>query len=353
MTNADNYIPDDQEFLSMADIIRMLYRHRGKIILFMVLVCIITAAFVFSRPAGFESYVSLQIVSEAAKDGRVDKEQFETAILSHLELIQSPLVAAGVKAKLTIPEAFEELKNRVKITRPPKTSIIRILVEDRTEERALEIARLWCNESLSIVDQKNLEKAQIFVRNRIKELQDDWISFRAAAADARARAQRMQGDRLLTLERSVDDNVLWRDLTAGVSQAGAARMTNLFLKSQEINMEYLNVQQQLALVEQQEATARSMREFYQNSLDIIEARLDLKNFDASTQSQEDEQRKDARLYVNVLAKTRDIMPMGDAVVYPAKRGALKKIAIAGFGAFFAASFIAFLFEWLKRANIKG
>lgn len=342
-------VPDDDDFLTLADMVRMLWRHRRKILLFTLLAAGIAAAIVLSAPVGFESMTMLQVAPEYARDGRVDRDQFETSILSHLELAQSSVIAMNVLQHLQPREELIRLWDRVKVTRPPKTSLIRITVRDKTSERALDICRRWVHEVLAAVDQKNIEKAQIFVRIRMKDLQDEWIMQTAAAADVRARAERLQGERLVTLARSVDDTVLWRDLTVGMTQAEAAKMTNLFLKSQAINNEYLDVQRQLSQVEQQAASARAAREFYKSALAILDARLTSrpeKPEGVSTDAFEE-----ARQYVEALVKTRDILPMGDPIVYQARRGAAKKIILAGFGAFAVACSLAFLVEWFKRAHI--
>jgi len=351
MTEADlRPAAGDHEFLTLADIVRMMWRHRWKILVVTLLAGVVAAAVALSKPAGFESSTMLQVVPEYARDGRVDRDQFETSVLSHLELVQSPVIASSVLRQLDPPEELARLLDRVKITRPPKTSLIRLAARARTADRALATCRLWVKEVLAAVDQKNLEKAQIFVRTRMKDLQDDWIKYTAAAADVRARAERLQGERLVTVARSVDDTVLWRDLTVGVSPADASRMTNLFLKSQEINDEYLDIQRQLSLAEQQSAGARAARGFYQAALGILEARLESRPDKAegvTTDSFEE-----ARQYVDALVKARDILPMGDPIVYPAKRGATKTIGLAVFGAFIASCFLAFLVEWFKQAHIR-
>lgn len=340
---------DENEFLTMADLMRMLWRHRFKIVLISLLAGAAMAAVAFIKPAGYESSTMLQIVPEYAPDGRVDRDLFETAILSHLEMAQSPIIASKVQRALDPSEELALLLDRVKIVRSPKTSLIKIAARAKTKEQALNTCRLWISELFAAVDQKNVEKALLFVRLRIKDLHDDWIKNMAAAADIKRRAELLQDQRLLTVERSVDGNILWRDLTAGMSSADASKMTNLFLKSQEVNSEYLDVQRQLILAEQSAASARAARDFYLASIAMLEARL--KSGATAGLDKPAEQLSDARQFVESLVSARDILSVGEPVVAPARRGALKKIVLAMMGTFVFASGLAFLVEWFKQAHI--
>ncbi len=352
MTNSpvDGSNRDDYEFLSMADLVRMIWRHRWKIFVVTFLAAAATAIIVFVRPRGYESTAMLQVVPEYARDGRVDRDLFETAVLSHLEVAQSPVIAFSVLKQLHSDDTLAELMRHVKITRPPKTSLIRIVARAENEGKALETSSLWVKEVLATVDKKNIEKAQIFVRISIKELQDDWIKQTAAAEDVRARAEHMQGERLVTVERSVDNNVLWRDLAAGASHNDVSKMTNLFLKSQEMNAEYLDIKRQLTTAEQSAAAARAAREFYQATLGVLNTYLDAEGqgATATVSNVSDE----VVQYVDALSKARDILPMGESIVSLARRGALKKIVMAAFGAFAAACLLAFFVEWFKQARIQ-
>ena len=199
-----------------------------------------------------------------------------------------------------------------------------------------------------------MEKALIFVRGRLTGLQEGWLNYSAAVNEARRNAEQLKDEKLITVSRSVDDTVLWQDLVKASGSNALKRMSDLQLKSQEMNPEYLAARNQLAGIEQNVAGSIAARKFYIKVVAEIESRLKAApgapvSMGADTP---DETTKEALAYVDALVRPKEVLTLGEPVVYIGARGALKKTVQAGFGALALACMVAFLYEWGRRARLK-
>ncbi len=352
-------VPPEDDFISLADLIRMVWRHRRGILAVTLLAALVTAAYLFLKPRPYEAVALMEVVPEYSREGRVDKDLFETSVLTHHETARSSVVGMRVHKfceASNISLDFADLMSLMKVIRPPKTSIIQGSIALPRAEDALAIARVWRDETMREVQRKAMEKALIYVRGRLKELQEDWLKYTAAVKAARQNAEQLEDQKYITVSRSVDDTVLWQDLVKTSDSNALGRMRDLQLKSQEMNEEYLDARNRLAEAEQNAAGAVNSREFYTRVVDEISRRLRSFNGAGAAPSAaldaDDELAAQALDYVNTQLSSREVLPLGEPVVYRGSRGALKKTALAGFAAFFIACFAAFVYEWARRVGLE-
>lgn len=345
----------DDDFISLADLVRMVWKHRRKIILVSGLVTLVVAAITLMSPRPYEASAIMEVMPEYGRDGRVDKDLFETSILTHLETAKSPVIGMSVLGKCRefgSEITLQDLMNKVTISRPARTSILQCKISMPVKETALKIVEAWRNEVLREIERKSVEKALIFVRGRLRDLQEQWLNYTAAVNEARRNAEKLEDHKLVTVSRSVDDTVLWQDLVKTAEREDLEKMADIHLQSQEINQEYLDARNRLAENEQRAAAAVMSREFYFKVVQELEKRLDPDTAVSEDVNTDDEITKEALDYVNALTRAKEVLALGDPVVYPAPRGALKKTVIAGFGVFFLSCIAAFVYEWAKQAGLE-
>ena len=352
-------IAPEDDFISLADLIRMVWRHRRGILAVTLLAALATAVYLFLKPRPYEASAMMEVVPEYSREGRVDKDIFETSVLTHHETARSSVVGMRVHKFCEgagINLDFADLMSLMKVIRPPKTSIIQGSIILPKAEDALAIARVWRDETIREVQRKAMEKALIYVRGRLKELQEDWLKYTAAVQAARRNAEQLEDQKYITVSRSVDDTVLWQDLVKPADSNALGRMRDLQLKSQEMNEEYLDARNRLAEAEEKAAGAVNSREFYVRVVAEISRRMQSFNGGGAKPSADldaaDELAAQALDYVNTQLSSKEVLPLGEPVVYRGSRGAMKKTALAGLAAFFIASFAAFVYEWSRRLGLE-
>ena len=355
-TQTPSTAPKD-DFINLADLIRMIWRHRYAILAVTLLAALATAACFLLKPVPYVAVAMMEVVPEYSRDGQVDKGFFETRVLTHLETARSTV--AGMQVQKTcdsqgIKLDFSELRQSMKVTRLPKTSIIQGSIILPRAEDALNIVRIWRDETMREVHRKAMEKDLIYVRGRLKELQEDWLKHTAAVNAARQNAEQLEDQKLITVSRSVDGTVLWQDIVQTSNSNTLDRMRDLQLKSQEMNQEYLDMRNRLAEAEQNAAGAITARDFYIRVVEEILRRLQSFNDDATTTTAEapDELTAQVLNYVNTVLNSAEVLPLGTPVVYSGSRGVLKKTVLVGFSAFFIACFVAVVCEWVRRAGLE-
>lgn len=349
------YYPPPDDFISLAELVRMVWRHRRKIIIVSGLVTLVVAVITLMSPRPFEASAMMEVMPEYGRDGRVDKDLFETSILTHLETAKSPVIGMSVLKgcrELQNEVNLQWLMNKITVSRPTRTSIIQCKITMPSKEKALKIVDAWRNETLHEIERKSIEKALIFVRGRMRDLQEQWLSHTAALNEARRIAEQLEDHKLVTVSRSVDDTVLWQDLVKASENEALKRMGDIHLKSQEINQEYLDARNRLADNEQRAAAAIMSRAFYFKVVTLLEELLDSPSVVFDYDDSEDEIFREALDYVKALTRAKEIVPLGSPVVYHAPRGAAKKTVIAGFGVFMLSCMLAFAYEWAKQAGLE-
>ena len=343
---------DSESLLSLREILQMVFRHKGKIAAFTLVVTAAAAGFFLLRPRTYQAEGILQVIPLQAQE-RVDRDLFENSILTHLEFIKSPLVADRVAAELGkqgIAVTISQISKAVKCRRPPKTSLICVTASAESPETAALIAQRWMDEYMKIVTESNIQKAMFNVRTLIKDTHDKGLEKMARAQEMRIQAEKIANDRLVTVSRSVDDGELWKQLAENADEAALKRLAGIHLKSQEINNEYLMVKNALLAAEQDARAALSRGDFYKQVIVSLESRAagaaaGNERPGATNSSPEVES------YVQTLLDASDIVLSGKAALLPERRGALVKTGIAFAAVLFAACMLAFLKEWLKEEEM--
>jgi len=341
-----------EEFLSLRDILVMILRHRKAIALVVLLSTLAAGIFFITRPKPFKAEGYLQVIVPVSPEGRVDKELFETMIVSHLQKISSAYIAKNVSVLLNnqgVQIASLGLEKQIKITRPPKTDLIRLLARETSADRALLIVRLWIREYLASIQQNNIYSALSQIRSRLKQAQSDLME-KQAVMD-KMKAQVAQTAPLITLSRAVDDRQIWNDLTQPVTPTPEAlkKLSEIHIKGQEQSEEYINLKTAMLKTEQALSAVLAQRDLYQEAERILEAKISANGPDKGVQSVTEGKKSssEAELYVNMLLKSSEIVQFGEPGLISAARGALKKTGLVFLASLALACLGAFMCEWGK------
>lgn len=339
------------EFLSLRDILVMILRRRRALSAFVILITLAAGILFISLPKEFKAEGYLQVIAPVSKEGRVDRELYETMIVSHLQKVASAFIAKNVAELLTNKDRPIEplvLEKKVKITRPPKTNLIRLVVTDKAADRALLIVRLWVREYLATVQINNIHSALSQTRLLLQQAQGDLMEKQTTVDNLRT--QVAQTSPLITLSRAVDDRQLWGDLaqTATPPPEALKKLAEIHIKGQEQSEEYIFLKNSMVGAEQALSAAVGKRNLYREAARILEARIAANNYlpdakAAPTNATEAE----AEIYVETLVKSSDIVQFGEPGLLSAGRGALKKTAAVFLASLALASCAAFLREWGK------
>ncbi len=343
---------DNDSFLSLREILQMVFRHKGKIAVFTLVVTAAAATFFFLQPRTYKAEGLFQVMPLQTQE-RVDRDLFENSILTHLEFIKSPLVAGRVAAELEkqgIAITISRLSKDVECRRPPKTSLICITASDESPKKAALIAQCWMDEYMKIVTENNIQKAMFNVRNLIKDTHDKGLEKMARAQEMRIQAEKIANDRLVTVSRSVDDGELWKQLAENADEAALKRLAGIQLKSEQINNEYLMVKNALLAAEQDARATLSHGDFYKQVIVSLKGRA-AGAAAGNEQPGATNSSPEVESYIQTLLNASDIVLSGQAAMLPERRGALMKTAIAFAASLFAACMLAFLIEWLKEEEM--
>ena len=340
-----------EEFLSLRDILIMILRHRRAIAVVVLLATLAAGIFFITRPRQYAAEGYLQVIPPLSPEGRVDKELFETMIASHLQKVSSAYIAKNVATLLNnqgIQITPLELEKQIKITRPPKTDLIRLLARETSADKALLIVRLWVREYQASIQQNNIYSALSQIRSQLKQVQPSLME-KQAIVD-KISAQVSQTAPLITLSRAVDDRQLWNDLTQPVAPAPEAlkKLSEIHIKDQEQSKEYINLKTTMLTNELALVTVLTQRDLYQEAERMLEAKTALNGtYQADKTVPTNAAPSEAELYVNTLMKSSDIVQFGAPGLISAARGALKKTSLFFLASLTLACLCAFTCEWGK------
>lgn len=350
VTSGTGVLPPE-EFLSLRDILIMILRHRRVITVFVLLVTLVAGIFFITRPRQYEAEGYLQIIPPVFQEGRVDKELFETLIASHLQKASSAYIARNVAALLNnqgLKITPLELGRTIKITRPPKTDLIRLVAGETSADKARLIVRLWVREYLESIQKNNIHAALSQTRFLLKQAQSDLME-KQATVD-KMKTQVAQSSPLITLSRAVDDRQLWSDLTQKVAPDPEAlkKLSEIHIKGQEQSEEYINLKMAMLTTEQALSSVLTRRNLYQEVARILETKIALNGtVQVDKTAPTNAAPSEAELYVNTLMKSSEIVQFGEPGLISAKRGALKKTGLVFLVSLALACFGAFMCEWGK------
>jgi len=342
-------VPPGDEFLSLRDILIMILRHRWAITAFVLLVTLAAGIFFVTRPRQYEAEGYLQVIPPVSLEGRVDKDLFETMIVSHLQKASSAYIAKNVAALLNkqgIQIAPLKLEKKVKITRPPKTDLILLIARETSADKALLIVRLWVREYLESIQKNNIHAALSQTRSLLKQAQSDLME-KQATVDT-MRMQVAKSSPLITLSRAVDDRQLWSDLTQKVAPDTEAlkKFSEIHIKGQEQSEEYINLKKAMLESEQKLSEVLARRNLYQEAARILETKIALNGANqVDKPAPANMVISEAELYVNTLMKSSEIVQFGEPGLISATRGALQQTGLVFLASLVLACFCAFMCEW--------
>ena len=339
-----------EEFMSLRDIVSMILRHRRAISLFVLLATLAASVFFFTRPRQYQAEGYLQIIPRVSPGNNVDKELFETMVASHLQKASSAYIAKNVSSRLNkhglqiTPLALEK---HVKITRPPKTDLIRLVTARPSADEALLILQQWVHEYLESIQKNNIYTALSQSHQLLKQAQAEMME-KQATVNA-MQAQIAQSSPLITLSRAVDDRQLWGDLTQKTEPDAETlkKLSAIHIKGQEQSKEYINLKLAMLKAEQDLASALARRDLYQAVAHILEGKIALNGSYKPDITPIGKTASEAELYVNTIVKSSEIIQFGEPGLIAATRGALKKTGLFFLAALGSACLCAFIYEWGK------
>lgn len=340
-----------EEFLSLRDILVMILRHRRAIFLVVLLATLAAGIFFITRPRQYAAEAYLQIIFPVSSDGRVDNGLLETMIASHLQKASSAYIAKNVAVLLNnqgVKITPLEAARTIKITRPPKTDLIRLVAGEASSDTALLIVRLWVREYLASIQKNNIFAALSQMRLLLKQTQSDLME-KQATMDT-MRAQVAQSSPVITLSRAVDDRQIWNDLTQKTAPDPEAlkKLSAIHIKGQEQSTEYINLKMSMLTTEQALSSVMARRNLYQEVARILEAKIALNgSFVDGKLASTNAAPSEAELYVNTLMKSSDIVQFGEPGLISSARGALKKTGLFFLAALGLTCMCAFMCEWGK------
>lgn len=346
---ADPMSPQD-EFLSLRDILVMILRHRWPIAIFVLLATLAAGILFFIQPREYQAEGYLQVIPLVSLEGKVDKDLFEAMIISHLQRVSSAFLAKNVAAELDaegIHIVPLDLKKKIKITRPPKTDLIRLVAGETSPDKAMAIVRQWIRLYQASIQNNNIRTALSQIHLLLKQAQSDTMEKQAAVDKLKARVAETAS--LVTVSRAVDDRQLWSDLAQKTAPdtESLKKLSEIHIKGQEQSAEYINLKIALINTEQLLSSAQARRNFYQDVERMLEARANANGNDKGKKSEGESKDSEAELYVQTILKSSEIIQFGEPGLISASRGALKKTALVFVGALFLACAGAFLGEWGK------
>jgi len=343
-------VSSEDDFISLRDILAMILRHRWPIAIVVLVVTVAAGIFFLMQPRVYQAEGYLQVIAPVSLEGNVDKNLFETMIISHLQRASSAFLAKNVAAVLKtdgIDITPLELSRKIKITRPPKTDLIRLVAGEKSSDNALLIVRHWISLYQVSVQKNNIRAALSQIHLLLKKSQSDTMEKQAAVDKLKSQAD--QTASLVTVSRSVDDRQLWSDLAQKVPPDSEAlkKLSEIHIKGQEQSAEYINLKITLNNAEQLLSTALAKRTFYQDVEQMLDARASANGNDKVKKSEGSAKGSEAELYVQTILKSSDIIQFGEPGLISAKRGALKNTVLAFVVVLFLSCFCAFLYEWGK------
>jgi hypothetical protein len=150
------------------------------------------------------------------------------------------------------------------------------------------------------------------------------------------------------LLRGIDDSQLWRSLAENVPPDKLKRLSDIQIRGQEQNEEYVTVKTMFFNADQSLAMANANCGFLQEVERYLESKSRrMENASADTANAS----SNAVQFAETLIKSTDVITVGEPAVKSSSRGALRKTVIAFFTSLLAASLCAYLAEWLKIIKV--
>lgn len=341
----------DPEIISLADTVRMILKHRFKIAIFTVLVTTFSAVLFFLSPRQYKAEGLLQVIPPITiVDERIDRDLFETIIISRLQTIQSAFIAKDVCTALntgTVAISAADLQGKVKITRPPKSNLIILTATDPSSQRAITIVKLWIQKYLASIRRNNVSTALCQVRSMLKKAQAGLMETQAKANQMKAIAE--QTHPVIDLARGIDNNQLWQELADNAPPDKLKNLSQIHIKGQEQNADYLTVKTMFYNADQALAAANANRNFLQEVEGYLESKdREMENGTAANPASFS---SNAVQFAGTMLKATDVIEIGEPALKGSSRGASSKTAIAFFVSLIAASLCAYLAEWIKTIKI--
>jgi len=341
----------EEDVISLSEIARMILKHRLKIAIFTILVTAFSAVVFALSPRQYKAEGMLQVMPPVTVvDDKIDRDLFETIIISRLQTIQSAFIAKDVCASLnttnTAVMTVSELQGMVKINRPPKSNLIIITASSPSPSQALAIVKLWINKYLASVRKNNINVALSQVRTMLKKVQAGLLESQAKTDELKALSA--QTPPLVDLARGIDDVPLWQELAANAPAEKIKNLSQIHIKGQEQNKEYLTLKTMIYDASQVSAAAEANHNFFRE----VETYLELKGRQIENPDIVIPQSSsNTVLFAENMLKITDVVEMGEPAFKTSPRKALQKTFVVFFVSLLAASFCAYLAEWFKTIKV--
>ena len=206
-------VANEEEFLSLREIIFMILKHRRKITAFVIILTVASGIFFLLQPRLYKAEGFLQVIPSAAPDGKVDNVRFETDVMSHLERVKSPFIAQRVAQTLS-QEGYKtdtlQLQRKVEISRPRKSDLIRVLAPALSVEQSVSIVKIWIEQYMDSIRENNITASLTKIRSLIQQAQTDAEKKQAAVETLKTWLGEISP--LIILSKAVDDKQLWEEL---------------------------------------------------------------------------------------------------------------------------------------------
>jgi capsular polysaccharide biosynthesis protein len=349
--NADQMIESTEEYISFAQIARMILKHRRKIAVCTILFTAIAAAFFLLSPRQYKAEGFLRVIPPVATiDEKVDRDWFETIIISHLQMVQSSFIAEEVAAALgsNAKTSAADIQNRMKIVRPLKSNLIALTATFPAPDQAVAIVRLWIQEYLASVRANNINVALCQVRSVLKKAQAGLMEMKAKNDVLKMRVE--QTKPLVELARGINDNQLWREVAENAPADKVNKLSNIHITGQEQNEEYLALKTMFFAADQTLAAAAANCAFFQEVETYLEYKARVLQNHATVQPAQIS--SNAVQFAETMLKATDVIEVGTPALKSSSRGVARKTAIVFFISLMAAALCAYLCEWFKSAHLE-
>ncbi|MFC1460935.1 Wzz/FepE/Etk N-terminal domain-containing protein [Verrucomicrobiota bacterium] len=341
----------EDDFLSLRDMIVMILRHRRTIGIFVLVITLLAGGYFFFGPRTYQAEGYLQVIPPVSAEGKVDQDLFDTVIISHLHRIQSAFIAEHV-ASILAGEGYEidtlDLQEKVNISRPPKSSVIRVEGSGRSGEKALMTVREWIKYYLKSMVENNMTIAMSQVRTMLRDAQVEMMEKQRSVEQLKSQAAKIGP--LITVSRAVDDQQLWKELAENIEPKSLKKLSGIHIKEQEQNEGYVKLQEVLWETDQEMGSLLGRCSFLKDVERILDAKASNKTLKEPGPGESSKRSENARMYAEMLLQSSDIFQFGEPALMSTARGSLFKTGIVFVCSLVFACFCAFLVEWLKPAG---
>jgi len=340
-----------EEYISFTQIARMILKHRRKIAAFVVLATVAAAVFFLVSPRQYKAEGFLRVIPPVTTiDEKVDRDWFETIIISHLQMIQSSFIAEEVAAAGNadnIKMSAADIQNKMKIVRPLKSNLISVTAISSAPEQSVTLVRLWIQKYLASVRMNNINVALCQVRSVLKKAQSGLMEMQAKNDVLKMRVE--QTKPLVELARGINDNQLWKEVADSAPADKVNKLSKVHITGQEQNEEYLALKTMLFSADQTLAAAAANCALFQEVENYLEYKARTLQNQATVQAPRIS--SNAVQFAETMLKATDVIEVGAPALKSSNRGAARKTMIVFFISLVAASMCACLCEWLKSAQI--